>query len=137
MSALASIGKRRKIAPLSLTPLIDVVFILLMFFMLTSSFVNFRQITLSSPTATVINDPPQPQFVMLTADNQLFLLPEMTLLHLNAETPLALDESRPVILRAESSITVQAIVENLTALKASGIGNVNLGKTMPEAGSAP
>ena len=40
--------KRRQ--TISLTPLIDVVFILLLFFMLSSSFVPWRQINVSMPT---------------------------------------------------------------------------------------
>ena len=43
-------GRRR--ALISLTPLIDVVFILLVFFMLASSFQNWRAIELSAPTRT-------------------------------------------------------------------------------------
>ena len=39
-------GKKRR--GISLTPLIDVVFILLLFFMLSSNFMHWRQITLSS-----------------------------------------------------------------------------------------
>jgi len=42
--------KRRQ--AISLTPLIDVVFILLLFFMLSSSFVPWRQINISIPTAS-------------------------------------------------------------------------------------
>lgn len=45
-----SLSKRRQV--ISLTPLIDVVFILLLFFMLSSSFVPWRQINVSMPTAT-------------------------------------------------------------------------------------
>lgn len=43
----ASAARRR--AVISLTPLIDVVFILLIFFMLASSFLNWRSIELAAP----------------------------------------------------------------------------------------
>jgi len=46
-SLAASAGKRRPLV--SLTPLIDVVFILLVFFMLASSFLDWRAIDLSVP----------------------------------------------------------------------------------------
>lgn len=48
------ITKRRQ--AISLTPLIDVVFILLLFFMLSSSFIPWRQINVSMPTATLSSD---------------------------------------------------------------------------------
>lgn len=42
---------RRRRQLIGLTPLIDVVFILLVFFMLASSFLDWRSITLSKPSA--------------------------------------------------------------------------------------
>ncbi len=47
-SLLAASRKRRR-AAISLTPLIDVVFILLVFFMLASSFLDWRAIDLDAP----------------------------------------------------------------------------------------
>lgn len=48
-----SLKKKRQ--AISLTPLIDVVFILLLFFMLSSSFVPWRQINVSMPTGTSVS----------------------------------------------------------------------------------
>jgi len=47
----SSVGRRRPL--ISLTPLIDVVFILLVFFMLASSFLDWRSIVLSAPGQAV------------------------------------------------------------------------------------
>ena len=47
---LAAPARRARIAP-SLTPLIDVVFILLVFFMLASSFADERRVELQSASA--------------------------------------------------------------------------------------
>ncbi|MGM0677330.1 ExbD/TolR family protein [Ectothiorhodospira marina] len=53
---------RRRRALISLTPLIDVVFILLIFFMLASSFLDWSAVPLSTPSAqqapTSVDDPP-------------------------------------------------------------------------------
>jgi biopolymer transport protein ExbD len=49
-------GARR--ARISITPLIDVVFILLLFFMLSSSFMQWRQLDLPMPTAGSASDAP-------------------------------------------------------------------------------
>lgn len=49
-------SSRRARVP-SLTPLIDVVFILLVFFMLVSSFVEWRSITVDTPPAVTLSDP--------------------------------------------------------------------------------
>ncbi|MEX2630219.1 MAG: biopolymer transporter ExbD [Tistlia sp.] len=50
-SSLAASGRRRR-AGISLTPLIDVVFILLIFFMLASSFLDWRAIDMNAPQRT-------------------------------------------------------------------------------------
>lgn len=47
--SLLDASKRRRRAVISLTPLIDVVFILLIFFMLASSFLDWRSIELNAP----------------------------------------------------------------------------------------
>ncbi len=58
---LAELAPRRR-AAISLTPLIDVVFILLVFFMLASSFLDWRAISLDTveppPTARKASDKP-------------------------------------------------------------------------------
>lgn len=46
-------GRRRHRARISLTPLIDVVFILLVFFMLASSFLDERALKIDAPAAAV------------------------------------------------------------------------------------
>jgi len=48
----AARGRRRRNQAISLTPLIDVVFILLVFFMLASNFTQLRMITLHVPGGT-------------------------------------------------------------------------------------
>ena len=121
MNATAGLTRRRRITPLSLTPLIDVVFILLMFFMLTSSFIDLRNIDLATPTAVRDRQPPPPQEVLLTADARLLSLPGLT--PFSAPVPAA-----PVVVRPAPAATVQQIVDALTGLKAMGIPRVNLGQ---------
>ncbi|WP_181905489.1 ExbD/TolR family protein [Aestuariispira insulae] len=61
---------------ISLTPLIDVVFILLIFFMLASSFLDWNQITIrggsNAPAATASNDQ-QIAILAIRADHSLLL----------------------------------------------------------------
>lgn len=73
-SLLASKPRRR----ISLTPLIDVVFILLMFFMLTSSFVQWREIDLPqasvSQQSQIANDS-EPVFLRLYSNGAISVWP--------------------------------------------------------------
>ena len=56
---------------ISLTPLIDVVFILLLFFMLSSTFIQWRQIDVSAPTEAS-SDTKTQRILTLKSDQGLF-----------------------------------------------------------------
>lgn len=56
---------------ISLTPLIDVVFILLLFFMLATSFTDWRQISLATGTTASADQGPPPAVVRVAADGGL------------------------------------------------------------------
>ena len=47
--------KKRKIMALDLTPLIDVVFLLLIFFMVSTTFNKYGKIDIELPSSTVVN----------------------------------------------------------------------------------
>ncbi|MBL4900017.1 MAG: biopolymer transporter ExbD, partial [Colwellia sp.] len=61
---------------ISLTALIDVVFILLMFFMLTSTFIKWHSVTLQTSAAgsTITSDEVKTQLIILHENNELSLL---------------------------------------------------------------
>ena len=61
------VQKRRR-APLSLTALIDIVFILLMFFMVTTSFTPLRSITLTQGVSESSKSDELPNFLLLRED---------------------------------------------------------------------
>ena len=121
----------RRRAVISLTPLIDVVFILLVFFMLASSFLDWRSITLD----TVLPPPSRPK----AADQQPLLLSvsaEQT--RLNGEL-LGMDILLPALrqgLDADSNAMVrvqplgdtplQAVVAVLDELKLAGITRLTM-----------
>ena len=71
MSTTALYHPRRR--PISLTPLIDVVFILLMFFMLTSAFTRWKAVDLRLPTTSSDTSPKKPQALLLHTDGSLSL----------------------------------------------------------------
>lgn len=97
-----------------MTPLIDVIFLLLLFFMLSSTFSRFGEIELSSATAGVAENSAASErvFVQLGADR----------LTLNGE-PLTLDElaarieTGQVLVSLDSDTTAQRLVDLLVRLR--------------------
>lgn len=62
---------RRRRHSISLTPLIDVVFILLLFFMLATNFTDWREITLATGTTASGEQQAPPAIVHVAADGTL------------------------------------------------------------------
>ena len=108
---------------ISLTPLVDVVFILLMFFMLTTAFVDFREMRLARPNpAEAQSKPPPVEHLLLNGQGVLLRLPGRE----PFEWGHATGRSTPMILHSEAQVPVQVIVDHLLQLEASG-RKVNLG----------
>jgi len=120
----------RKRPLISLTPLIDVVFILLVFFMLASSFLDWRAIDLAAPTkltggagatdgALLIEI--QPDGLRLAAEPvSLGALTEQL-----RERIAARPEQR-VLIKAHRGVPLQRTVDILDRLKAAGVEDVSL-----------
>ncbi|HLS99486.1 MAG: biopolymer transporter ExbD [Porticoccaceae bacterium] len=125
-ATLAAKPRRRT---LGLTALIDVVFILLMFFMLTSSFTRERQFDLSAPVASAAAPATAPRQLLLGADGALQpvdgeIFPDDAAIRAN----LAADE--PLILRPAPDASVQTLVSALARLKALGFDRLSLGNPL-------
>lgn len=122
------LGPRRRARRMSLTPMIDVVFLLLIFFMLASRFGGDQVLALSGGGAGsgAAWDGP-PRLVRI----------EPQALHLNgaeiaadgliaALTPLMPAPDAPVILRAGEGVPLQRLVFVIDTLRGAGIPNLIL-----------
>lgn len=126
--------RRKKI---SLTALIDVVFILLLFFMLTSSFSQSRAVDLSQPIASATAPvAPRTQLLLLYTDGHLRLHnSDFFLAHyreLSGSHLIELDNTAPVVLLTESTVQIAAITELLSRLHVLNFERTTLGGVLPE-----
>lgn len=120
---------------LSLTPLIDVVFILLIFFMLASQFVDWRQIELM-PQAEVSGDVVDDQAASLRLLNDgSFLVNDQTVdeLGMAVDRLKSTGSDRAVFLSPEDAVQIQYVVDVIEALNEAGLTKVQL--SLVEAGS--
>ena len=135
MSGVHPYRARRR--TISLTPLIDVVFILLMFFMLTSTFMHWKAIDLWVPVASPGGDAQKLQPVILHADGALSLHGR-PLAWSDADAadtdavdgPAVLDPARTVVVFPEADARVQTIVTAFERLAAHGIVGATLGDVL-------
>lgn len=112
-------------------PMIDIVFFLLIFFMVSSLYMNTdSQIPLSLPkasssTAKVI----EPVTISLTADKKIYVNNELTSaddVGARIKAYVASDKSRPFIIRAEKNLVYNDVVAMLDELKENGATYVSV-----------
>ncbi|WP_164549090.1 ExbD/TolR family protein [Amphritea opalescens] len=114
---------------ISITPLIDVVFILLLFFMLSSTFSKTRQLELeASAPGTQSSDTPSHN-IRLLPDNNVEL--DGTLYAIDADTfaqhlNTMAENKASVTLAAVSSVRVQKTIRLIDRLRSVGITQLDL-----------
>lgn len=122
--------RNREDGDLPLTPLIDVVFLLLIFFMVSTTFDRTRALDLELPVAaTGTATPAQDATILHVWKNGAY--------HLNSsETDIAPDDlraaltsqqpNRPLLIRAHPQAASQALLQALDAARQAGLGQVSM-----------
>lgn len=119
----------RRRAVIGLTPLIDVVFILLVFFMLASSFLDWRVIDLATGSSSPAEDRPPPAVVQIGADGNLHYQEralDADALARRLQERLRAGEISAVILQPRAGVSLGTAVGALDALAGAGIENLAL-----------
>ncbi|ANK82600.1 MAG: biopolymer transporter ExbD [Rhizobiales bacterium NRL2] len=122
-------GRRRPL--ISLTPLIDVVFILLVFFMLASSFLDWRAIDLTPPARAGSGALMEGAMLVDVRPDGLRLSGERLDLETLAgrvEARLADRPGQSVVIRPAAGVSLQRTVRVLDRLAAAGAANLSLNR---------
>ena len=117
---------------ISLTPLIDVVFILLVFFMLASSFLDWRSVDLTISSGTgAATSAQRAILISLQADGSVSVgsqpIAQQTLRSVITEK-LAENREQRVVIRSDPGVPLQRAVETLDLVRAIGASNVSLSR---------
>ena len=123
--------KRRteiKKGQLDMAPLIDVVFLLLIFFMLTSNFVFQPGIKVSLPKAITSEVISSENFVVtVTGQDLLFLNDQpITITELVSKLKEAYQEDRSLLLKADTNASLGRVVEIWDLCRELGIPQINI-----------
>lgn len=121
--------ERRKHS-ISLTPLIDVVFILLVFFMLATSFTDWRPITLATGTSDAPTSDTPPAVVRVAADGGLRYdgnrYDTARVLAQRLDAARQSGAISAVIVTPDSEATLDVTVSALDALSGAGVAPMSL-----------
>jgi len=127
--------RRRKPVSIDMSPLIDCIFQLLIFFMLSSTFLT-PAIKLTLPTAAAV-DSAQDQFLMVTlgADDETYVNKDRVdpaQLRQRLTESLATHKDKVVTIRGHESVPLGRFVQALEAAKLAGAANVNVAHSLPK-----
>jgi biopolymer transport protein ExbD len=122
-------------AEINITPMLDIVFIMLIFFIVTTSFVKEKGIEVSRPS----NSPPKeikknkgPILVKIDANGNITMkgrLLERKAVEANLEREKAEKPDSPLIIAAHPDAETDALVTILDAAEAVGVGSVSVATT--------
>ena len=115
---------------LDYTPLIDVVFLLLIFFMVSTQFVSFQkrlEVALPKAKASVVKEKKKELVIEMTADGRIFLNGRMASLAF-LETYLKKEKGKigSTVIRADRSLPYGDVVRVMGLCKEAGVGEVGI-----------
>ncbi|MDD4201910.1 MAG: biopolymer transporter ExbD [Candidatus Omnitrophica bacterium] len=116
---------------LDIAPLIDVIFLLLIFFMLTSSFIFQPGIKVNLPkavTSEVISK--ENLILVITLDNKIFLKERsLTEEELSSAVEIASKQKKPILIKADRRADFEQVVRIWDMCRDMGVENVNIATT--------
>ncbi|MCP4584113.1 MAG: biopolymer transporter ExbD [candidate division Zixibacteria bacterium] len=128
-------AKTRRQAGLNLTPLIDVLFILIIFFAVSSTFLEQPAIELKLPEAESGQDMPVEKIIVhVDEDGIVYLMDKPIAIDSLAENVLALigdDEEKSVTLSADTNAKHGRIISIMDNLRKSGIYKITVSTSKP------
>jgi len=127
---------RRRTAELNLAPLIDMVFILLIFFLVTTSFVKETGIDVTRPTAaTAVTKNRATILVAIDESNRIFMEHreiDVRAVRANVERALAENPEGAVVVVADRDSATGTAIEVMDGCRLAGAENVSLAARLPE-----
>lgn len=127
---------QRRAAELNMAPLIDMVFILLIFFLVTTSFVKETGIEVTRPTAaTAVSQSKVTIMIGIDPANHIFMDHreiDPRAVRANVERALAENPEGAVVVVADRASSTGTAIEVMDGCRMAGAKNVSLAAKLPE-----
>jgi biopolymer transport protein ExbD len=116
---------------INLTPMLDVVFIMLIFFIVTASFIKEAGIDVNRPDAPMTQSKPEESniLVMINANDEIWIerrLIDPRAVRANIERMHAENPEGSVVIQANKSSTNKMLVEVMDAARQAGVYNISI-----------
>jgi len=137
------LGRRHEEAPdITLTPLIDVVFLLLIFFMVSTSFSRHAEIELELPEASTEKTEERPEVIEVAidvkgryyVDGRQLVNTQMGTLKQALHNAVGARKSPPLVISADANTPHQAVITAMDAARQLGITHISFATSQAEEG---
>jgi len=120
--------KSRESAKLDLTPLIDVVFLLIIFFMVTTTFNNFGSVQIDLPSSTIQQtDKTKSIEIIIDKDGNYHISEDGKITQIQfSEIDSYLKTAKEATVSADKNLKYQIIMDVITKIKENGVDNLGL-----------
>ena len=120
--------KSRESAKLDLTPLIDVVFLLILFFMVTTTFNNFGSVQIDLPSSTIQQtDKTKSIEIIIDKDGNYHISEDGKITQIQfSEIDSYLKTAKEATVSADKNLKYQVIMDVITKIKENGVDNLGL-----------
>lgn len=114
---------------IDLTPMLDVVFIMLIFFIVTASFIKEPGVDINRPDATTALGVKTPILVAITADNKIWVnKSEFEIRQVKDQLKVLLQESPKgkIVIQADKEANIKTLTEVAQAAREIGAGEISI-----------
>ena len=120
--------KKRESAKLDLTPLIDVVFLLIIFFMVTTTFNNFGSVQIDLPSSTIQQtDKNKSIEIIIDKDGKYHVSEDGKITQVEfSDLDIYLKSAKEATISADKNLKYQMIMDVITKIKENGVDNLGL-----------
>lgn len=120
--------KKRESAKLDLTPLIDVVFLLIIFFMVTTTFNNFGSVQIDLPSSTIQQtDKNKSIEIIIDKDGNYHISEDGKITQVQfSDLDAYLKSAKEATVSADKNLKYQTIMDVITKIKENGVDNLGL-----------
>jgi biopolymer transport protein ExbD len=136
LNITAARRSQKKGVELNMAPLIDMVFILLIFFLVTTSFVRETGVDINRPTAaTAVGKEKMTVMIGITPDNRIYMARreiDLRAVRVNVERALAENPEAGVMIVADKDSLTGVVMKVMDACKLAGAENVAMAAAVNE-----
>ena len=121
--------KEKKKIETNISPLIDIVFLLLIFFMLANEFIDYETIDMTSPSQSIMEDSTKKPILIFLSEKGIIKINNDNFTHSQIKDYLKeqlINNNTKVIINTSDKTEINILIKLMDSIRISGIDNIAL-----------